>query len=100
MRSRRYDVDALYMGPADLSNDLGLPPELGRPELFAAAERIARAAADHGKSAGIHLPAPERAVDVRSIGFSLLSCSFESQLLRVASERTVSALRPSSIRPP
>jgi HpcH/HpaI aldolase/citrate lyase family len=22
------DVDALYMGPADLSNDLGLPPDL------------------------------------------------------------------------
>ena len=89
------DVDALYMGPADLSNDLGLPPDLGHPELFAAAERIGRAAADHGKTAAIHLPAPDRARDVRSIGFSLLSCSFESQLLRVASERTVGALRPS-----
>ena len=65
-----------------------------------AAERIARAAVDHGKAAAIHLPAPERARDVRLIGFSFLSCSFESQLLRVASERTVGALRPSSIRPP
>jgi 4-hydroxy-2-oxoheptanedioate aldolase len=89
------DVDGLYMGPADLSNDLGLPPDLEHPKLFAAAERIARAAADHSKTAAIHLPAPDRAPDVRSIGFSFLSCSFESQLLRVASERTVGALRPS-----
>jgi 2-keto-3-deoxy-L-rhamnonate aldolase RhmA len=49
------DVDALYMGPADLSNHLGLPPDLGHP------------------------------VDVRSLGFSLLSCSLQRQLLRAAS---------------
>jgi 4-hydroxy-2-oxoheptanedioate aldolase len=89
------DVDALYMGPADLSNDLGLPPDLGDPELRAAAERIARAALAHGKAAAIHLPGPERAAEVRSIGFSFLTCSFESQLLRVASERTAGALRAS-----
>jgi 2-dehydro-3-deoxyglucarate aldolase/4-hydroxy-2-oxoheptanedioate aldolase len=89
------DVDALYMGPADLSNDLGLPPDLGHPQLLAAAERIGRAAADHDKTAAIHLPAPDRARDVRSIGFSFLSSSFESQLLRIASERTAAALRPS-----
>jgi 4-hydroxy-2-oxoheptanedioate aldolase len=89
------DVDALFMGPADLSNDLGLPPDLADPGLRAAAERIARAALDHGRAAAIHLPGPERAAEVRAIGFSFLSCSFESQLLRVASERTAAALRPS-----
>jgi 2-dehydro-3-deoxyglucarate aldolase/4-hydroxy-2-oxoheptanedioate aldolase len=87
------EVDALFMGPADLSNDLGLPPDLRDPELRAAAERIARAAADHGKAAAIHLPSAEWATEVRSIGFSFLSCSFESQLLRVASEHTAAALR-------
>jgi 4-hydroxy-2-oxoheptanedioate aldolase len=89
------DVDALFMGPADLSNDLGLPPDLADPGLRAAAERIARAALDHGKAAAIHLPGPARAPEVRAIGFSFLSCSFESQLLRVASERTAAALRAS-----
>ena len=88
------DVDALFMGPADLSNDLGLPPDLRDPELRAAAERIAGAAAAHGKAAAIHLPGPEWAAEVRAIGFSFLSCSFESQLLRLASERTAAALRP------
>jgi 4-hydroxy-2-oxoheptanedioate aldolase len=87
------DVDALFMGPADLSNDLRLPADLGDPGLRAAAGRIARAAADHGKAAAIHLPGAEWATDVRSLGFSFLSCSFESQLLRLASERTAAALR-------
>ena len=86
------DVDALFMGPADLSNDLGLPPDLGDPGLRAAAERIAGAAAAHGKAAAIHLPGPERAQDLRSLGFSFLTCSFESQLLRIASERTAQSL--------
>jgi len=89
------DVDALFMGPADLSNDLGLAGDLGGPGLRAAAERIAAAAVDHGKAAAIHLPGHEWAAELRSIGFSFLSCSFESQLLRVASERTAVALRPS-----
>ena len=89
------DVDAIYMGPADLSNDLGRPPDLRDRELRAAAERIAGAAVDHGKTAAIHLPGAEWAAEMRSIGFSFLSCSFESQLLRVASERTAAALRAS-----
>ena len=87
------DVDALFMGPADLSNDLGLPPDLRDPGLRAAAERIAAAAVAHGKAAAIHLPGPELAAEVRAIGFSFLSCTFESQLLRAASEHTVEALR-------
>jgi 4-hydroxy-2-oxoheptanedioate aldolase len=86
-------VDALFMGPADLSNDLGLPPDLADPGLRAAAERIAGAAVAHGKAAAIHLPGPEPAAELRAIGFSLFSCSFESQLLRIASERTARALR-------
>ena len=88
------EVDALFMGPADLSNDLGLPADLRDPGLRAAAERIAGAAAAHGKAAAIHLPGADLAADVRALGFSFLTCSFESQLLRLASERTAAALRP------
>jgi 2-dehydro-3-deoxyglucarate aldolase/4-hydroxy-2-oxoheptanedioate aldolase len=87
------DVDALYMGPADLSNDLGLPADLRDPRLRDAAARIARAATDAGKAAAIHLPDASLAAEVRALGFSLLTCSFESQLLRVACEQTAAALR-------
>lgn len=88
------DVDALYMGPADLSNDLGLPPDLRDPGLRDAADRIARAAAGSGKAAAIHLPGAGLAEEVRALGFTFLTCSFESQLLRLASERTAADLRP------
>jgi 4-hydroxy-2-oxoheptanedioate aldolase len=87
------DVDGLFVGPADLSNDLGLPPDLRDPRLRAAAERIARAAAQQGKAAAIHLPGPEPAAELRSLGYTLITCSFESQLLRTASEATAAALR-------
>lgn len=87
-------VDALFMGPADLSNDLGLPPDLRDPGLRAAAERIAGAARRHGKAAAIHLPSAEPAAEVRAIGFTFLTATFESQLLRIASERAAAALRP------
>jgi 2-dehydro-3-deoxyglucarate aldolase/4-hydroxy-2-oxoheptanedioate aldolase len=87
-------VDALYMGPADLSNDLGLPADLRDPGLRAAAERVAGAAGAHGKAAAIHLPGPELAAEVRAIGFTFVTCTFESQLLRLASEQAAAALRP------
>jgi 4-hydroxy-2-oxoheptanedioate aldolase len=87
-------VDALYMGPADLSNDLGLPADLQDPGLRAAAERIAGAARAHGKAAAIHLPGAELAAEVRALGFTFVTGTFESQLLRVASEQAAAALRP------
>jgi 4-hydroxy-2-oxoheptanedioate aldolase len=87
------EVDALFIGPADLSNDLGLPADLGDTELRAAIRRVARAADDHGKTAAIHVPSPEWAADLRPDGFSFVTCSFESQLLRLASEATAAALR-------
>jgi 4-hydroxy-2-oxoheptanedioate aldolase len=87
-------VDALYMGPADLSNDLGLPADLRDPGLRAAAERVAGAARAHGKGAAIHLPGAELAAEVRAIGFTFVTSTFESQLLRLASEQAAAALRP------
>jgi 4-hydroxy-2-oxoheptanedioate aldolase len=41
------DLDFLFIGPADLSQSLGLPGEWEHPRLWAAVERVARAAAAH-----------------------------------------------------
>jgi 2-keto-3-deoxy-L-rhamnonate aldolase RhmA len=42
------DVDVLFIGPADLSQSMGIPAEWDNPRLAQAIERVARAAADHG----------------------------------------------------
>ena len=40
-------LDFLFVGPADLSQSLGLPGEWNHPRMWAALERVARAAADN-----------------------------------------------------
>jgi 4-hydroxy-2-oxoheptanedioate aldolase len=79
------DVDALLMGPADLSADLGCALDLDGAELRDAARRIAEAAAAHGKTAALHLARPDQASGFRALGFSLLSTTFESAVLAAAS---------------
>jgi 4-hydroxy-2-oxoheptanedioate aldolase len=48
-------VDVLFVGPADLSHDLGIPGEFSNPRFVAALDRVAAAAAAHGKAAGMLL---------------------------------------------
>ena len=46
-------VDVLFIGPADLSHDLGIPGEFTNPRFTDALDRVAAAARAHGKPAGI-----------------------------------------------
>lgn len=46
-------VDVLFVGPTDLSHALGIPGDIAHPRYRDAVERIGRAAADHGKQAGV-----------------------------------------------
>ena len=86
------DVDGLLMGPADLSADLGCEPDLAGPELQGAARRVAEAAARHGKTAALHLARPDQAPGFRELGFTLLSCTFETAVLAAGSSAAARAL--------
>jgi 4-hydroxy-2-oxoheptanedioate aldolase len=79
------DVDGLLMGPADLSADLGCALDLAGAELQDAARRIAEAASKHGKTAALHLARADQAAGFRALGFTLLSCTFESAVLAAGS---------------
>jgi 2-keto-3-deoxy-L-rhamnonate aldolase RhmA len=87
------DVDALLMGPADLSNDLGCALDLDGPELVDAAQRIGEAAARQGKSAALHLARPDQAPAFAARGFTMLSCTFEAAVLAAGSAAAAAALR-------
>jgi 4-hydroxy-2-oxoheptanedioate aldolase len=87
------DVDALLMGPADLSADLGCALDLAGAELQDAARRISEAAAEHGKTAALHLARADQAAGFRALGFSLLSCTFESAVLATGSSAAAQGLR-------
>jgi 4-hydroxy-2-oxoheptanedioate aldolase len=79
------EVDALLMGPADLSNDLGCAYDLATPRLQEAARDIGAAAVRHGKTAALHLARAEQATAFRALGFTMFSCTFESAILAAGS---------------
>jgi 2-keto-3-deoxy-L-rhamnonate aldolase RhmA len=87
------DVDGLLMGPADLSSDLGCAADLDGPQLREAAERIATAAERHAKTAAVHLASADQAGAFRALGFTMLSCAFESGLLAAGASATAAALK-------
>jgi 2-keto-3-deoxy-L-rhamnonate aldolase RhmA len=46
-------IDAIFLGPADLSASLGVPGETGHPRVYAAAERTIRIARAYGKQVAV-----------------------------------------------
>jgi 2-keto-3-deoxy-L-rhamnonate aldolase RhmA len=46
-------VDAIFLGPADLSASLGVPGQTGHPKVYAAAEQTIRVARAHGKHVAV-----------------------------------------------
>ena len=87
------DVDGLLLGPADLSSDLGCPADLDGPDLRAAGQRIAAAAERHGKTAAVHLARADQAAAYRELGFTMLSCTFESGLLGAGASAAAASRR-------
>jgi 2-keto-3-deoxy-L-rhamnonate aldolase RhmA len=87
------EVDALLMGPADLSNDLGVALDLDGDALRDAARRVADAAVQNGKTAALHLARAEQAPDFAGLGFTMLSCTFETAVLAARSRAAGEALR-------
>jgi 2-dehydro-3-deoxyglucarate aldolase/4-hydroxy-2-oxoheptanedioate aldolase len=71
------DVDLLFVGPADLSQSLGLPGEWDHPRLWQAIERVAQAARAKGIHWGILPPSPAHARRCLDMGCRLLSLGLD-----------------------
>jgi 2-dehydro-3-deoxyglucarate aldolase/4-hydroxy-2-oxoheptanedioate aldolase len=65
-------VDVLFVGPADLSHDLGIPGRFEEPAFQAALRTVAGAASASGKAAGILLRAASEAGAYRDLGYRFL----------------------------
>jgi 4-hydroxy-2-oxoheptanedioate aldolase len=93
-------VDALLVGPADLSNDLGCDANLDREPLRGAALSVIDAAIRHRKAAGLFLGRGEDPAPWIAQGVTLLSASFESAILlngsRAVSQRLSAAFSTGS----
>lgn len=74
-------IDAVMVGPADLSVSLGIPGEFDNPKLIAAVESIMETCSRRKIAPGIHMRGAKHAAEWRARGMRLLSCSTEALML-------------------
>ena len=88
-------LDGLFVGPADLSLALGVPPvPRWRDEPLAGAiARIHRAARANGKFAGIFCTGVDMAIDMRAAGWDMLVPGNDAALLRGAARAACDRIR-------
>ena len=86
-------VDALFVGPLDLSTNLGVPGETDHPKVVEARRRTAEAARKAGKAAGILLFSAAQIPTARSEGFSLIALSSDGGAVANGLRQTAAALK-------
>ena len=89
--ARVPDVDLIFVGPADLSQVLGIPGDFENPRCLAAIEGIARACAEAGKPWGIVPRGSDYAQRMRGWGCQMFALAFDIHVvnagLRAIKER-------------
>ncbi|GAA3726939.1 2-keto-3-deoxy-L-rhamnonate aldolase RhmA [Spinactinospora alkalitolerans] len=81
---RLAEVEGLggfFIGPFDLSVDMGLPGEVGHPDLREAFRRVIAAAHKHGRVAAIHVFDPRMAIELMDDGINMCSVSSDINML-------------------
>lgn len=74
-------IDAVLVGPADLSVSLGIPGEFENPKLISTVESVMETCSRRKIVPGIHMRGAKHAADWRARGMRLLSCSTEALML-------------------
>lgn len=77
-------LDLLFVGPYDLSQSLGVPGEVRRPEVVRHIRWAAEVARDNGRVLGCYVDDVETAREYRAAGVRLLGLSNDAEILRRA----------------
>ena len=93
-------VDAVYVGPSDLSLALGFRPRLDQtdPPVVEAQQKIVAACKRHGVIAGIHNATPQYALKMIEAGYQFVTLSSDSRFLAARAAEEVAAVRKSGIK--
>jgi 4-hydroxy-2-oxoheptanedioate aldolase len=77
-------ADVLFVGPRDLSHDLGVPGDPRAPSYLKALDRVRSAAQPFGKSCGLLVPDGAAAAEKHSHGWTFVGVGSDSSLLATA----------------
>lgn len=83
-------VDVLFVGPTDLTHDLGVPGDIRSAEYADAVARVGRAAADNGKAAGVLLWSWDDLPLYRDAGYSVLAVGSDGSTIAASARQLVS----------
>lgn len=88
-------IDAIYIGPSDLSMAFDKEPRKGQtdPEVVEAKQTILAAAKRHGIPAGIHTNSADVAIEMIRQGFQLTSLQSDDRFLMSRAKEEVGAVR-------
>lgn len=75
-------IDVLFVGPGDLTQSYGIPLQTGDTRIRQAIDRVAEAAAKHGKWWGIPVGSAQQATDYYQQGARFFSCGAAIILLQ------------------
>jgi 4-hydroxy-2-oxoheptanedioate aldolase len=91
-------LDAVYIGPTDLSLSLGCRPLMDDvdPKAQQAIDHILERAKAHGLVAGIHNAGPQSALDRIAKGFQFVTISSDARLIAAGAQHIVSTMRAQS----
>jgi 2-dehydro-3-deoxyglucarate aldolase len=87
------DVDALFVGPADLSASLGHLGDSSHVSVQQAIARVAQVAAVHGKGAGILALDTKQAQHYRELGYTMIALGLDTQWLLAAAQQALAGMR-------
>lgn len=86
-------IDAVMIGPFDLSQSLGIPSDLSHPRMREAFRTVIEACQKHGVAPGVHLQTVEQVQHWVQEGMRFVTVSYDIQLFREASARLLDPLR-------
>lgn len=86
-------VDVLFVGPRDLSHDLGVPGQLAAPEYEQALDQVLQAAQKNGKACGMLVPTGATAAARHADGWTFLAIGSDSTLLAAAATEQLNRAR-------
>ena len=85
-------LDAILVGPGDLSATMGIPGQLDHPDLEQAIERMLAACRQNGIAGGPHVGSAEEARKWADRGATFMSYGLDGVMLLEASQRAVAGL--------
>lgn len=86
-------VDALFVGPLDLSTQMGISGQFEHPRMLEARRAVAKAAKAHGKAAGLLLGSPAGIASAKEDGFSLVALGSDGGAVTTGLRQTAAALK-------